>query len=143
MKTELSAGGVVVTIKFNLWHVLIIKDRKGNWTFPKGLIETGETPFVAAKREVKEEVGLTNLRVVKALTPVQYIFTRGGLVKKTVYYFLFIYEGDTLPVGQKEEGISDAQWTKLSDALAFIGYPKTNNQLLNETRTYLQHTKSR
>jgi 8-oxo-dGTP pyrophosphatase MutT (NUDIX family) len=32
-----------------------------NWDFPKGLVEPGEDPLAAAKREVKEETGLSDL----------------------------------------------------------------------------------
>lgn len=32
-----------------------------NWDFPKGLVEPGETPLVAARREVAEETGLVDL----------------------------------------------------------------------------------
>ena len=32
-----------------------------NWDFPKGLIEPGEEPLDAARRETREETGLTDL----------------------------------------------------------------------------------
>lgn len=32
-----------------------------NWDFPKGVIDAGETPLEAARREVREETGLTGL----------------------------------------------------------------------------------
>ena len=34
-----------------------------NWDFPKGLVEEGETPLAAARREVTEETGITDLRL--------------------------------------------------------------------------------
>jgi bis(5'-nucleosidyl)-tetraphosphatase len=33
-----------------------------NWDFPKGLVEAGETPLAAARREVAEETGISDLR---------------------------------------------------------------------------------
>lgn len=33
-----------------------------NWDFPKGLVEPGETPLAAARREATEETGITDLR---------------------------------------------------------------------------------
>ncbi len=35
MKKEISAGGVIVRKKARGWEVLLIKDMKSNWTFPK------------------------------------------------------------------------------------------------------------
>ena len=42
------------------WKVLILRAYR-NWDFPKGLIDPGEDPFAAAKREVEEEAALTVL----------------------------------------------------------------------------------
>ncbi|WP_246189457.1 NUDIX domain-containing protein [Methylacidimicrobium cyclopophantes] len=33
-----------------------------NWDFPKGLVEQGEDPFAAARREIYEETGIRTLR---------------------------------------------------------------------------------
>ena len=33
-----------------------------NWDFPKGAVEPNETPLAAARREVAEEAGITDLR---------------------------------------------------------------------------------
>ena len=133
MRYEVSAGGVVVRKNKGTWDVLLIKDMNGNWTFPKGRIEKGETPIVAAKREVSEEVGLTNLKLITALAPVKYVFSRGTLVKKIVYYFLFKYNGIKLPVGQKEEGISDIRWVSYPEAAKLIGYSKSNIPVLGQS----------
>ena len=35
-----------------------------HWDFPKGMVESGETPLAAAQREVAEETGLTGLEFV-------------------------------------------------------------------------------
>lgn len=136
MKTEASAGGIVVRKSRQGWEVLLMCDMKGNWTFPKGLIEGSEKPLTTAKREIKEEVGLTRLVFVTALTPTSYMYHRGALIKKTVYYFLFRASGREKPTVQVEEGISEAKWFSLHEALTSVGYPKTNKPLLEETRRF-------
>lgn len=132
MKTEISAGGVVVQKKSLIWHVLMLKDMNGNWTFPKGIIEKNEDPLVAAQREILEEVAISGLTLIAKLTPIHYMYTRGQPVKKIVHYFLFLYEGKKLPSPQTDEGISEVQWISVDRARCIIGYAKTNKHVLEE-----------
>lgn len=50
------AGGVVFDAE---GRVLVIRNHKGEWLFPKGHLDPGETLLQAALREVKEEAGIT------------------------------------------------------------------------------------
>ena len=84
MKTEVSAGGVVIRKSRNKWQVLLIRDRNDSWTFPKGKIEKDETRKQAAVREIAEEVGLTALRYLAPAKVIHYFYKRGSLVDKTV-----------------------------------------------------------
>lgn len=140
MKQEVSAGGIIVRKKGKTWDVLLLKDMNSNWTFPKGLVEKGEDPVSAAKREINEEVGISDVFLLSPLKPIHYIYNRGGLIRKTVRYFLFSSEGKETPKGQKEEGISDVTWMPLEKAIDIIGYSKTNTPLLEEVRTILYAT---
>jgi len=130
MKTEISAGGLIVRKKGKRWHILLVKDRNDSWTFPKGKIEDGESRQKTAEREISEEVGLHNLTCIKSLPPIHYWYRRNGLVSKTVYYFVFRYDGEEIPVGQIEEGIKNPTWMTLRHALSVAGYPETNHRLL-------------
>jgi 8-oxo-dGTP pyrophosphatase MutT (NUDIX family) len=55
-----SAGVVVVRPDGDGWRFLILRAYR-NWGFPKGLIEPDEKPLAAARRETREETGLTAL----------------------------------------------------------------------------------
>ena len=55
-----SAGAVVFRRTDRGPRLLVLRAYK-NWDFPKGLVEPGESPLDAAKREVAEETGLTDL----------------------------------------------------------------------------------
>ena len=130
MKTEISAGGLILRKTPNEWEILRIRDRSGAWTFPKGKIEEGESLEETAVREIAEEVGLHNVRFLGTLTPLHYIYTRNGQVDKTVHYFVFEYAGTEDPIGQKAEGIQEPTWVSLAKAHEDIGYAESNNPLM-------------
>ncbi len=56
----LSAGVVVVRRGADVCRYLLLRVWR-YWDFPKGLVEPGEPPLEAARREVAEETGLTRL----------------------------------------------------------------------------------
>ena len=55
-----SAGIVVVRQDHDDWRFLLLRAYR-HWDFPKGLIEPGESPLAAARRETAEEAGLMDL----------------------------------------------------------------------------------
>ncbi|MEO8019156.1 MAG: NUDIX domain-containing protein [Pseudomonadota bacterium] len=57
---RLSAGVVVVSRVDEIWRVLLLRVYN-YWDFPKGLVEPGEDPLAAARREVREETAITEL----------------------------------------------------------------------------------
>ncbi len=139
MKTEISAGGIIVRKHGSSWQILVVRDMNDALTFPKGKLEKGEKPIDAAKREIREEVGITKITLVKKLSIIRYIYRRNGLISKTVQYFIFKCTGTEPLKLQKEEGIHDAQWMLISKAVDVIGYPETNTPLLGKTIEYLQN----
>ena len=56
----LSAGAVVIRETGGDCLYLLLRAYR-YWDFPKGLVEPGEAPLAAARREVAEETGLTAL----------------------------------------------------------------------------------
>ena len=98
-----AAGGVVVKDgKF----VIII--RKGIPDLPKGHIEKGETPEVAALREVEEETGIGNLQIIKELPSSWYCyFEHEAWSLKRTYWYLMNTTEDLQPKPQTEEGITE------------------------------------
>ncbi|MBR5341905.1 MAG: NUDIX domain-containing protein [Erysipelotrichaceae bacterium] len=97
---EISAGAIIYTIKDNKIYYLLQKDFHGNYGFAKGHLEEGETELMAAKREIKEEVGL-DVKIDKDFCEVtEYVMPNG--IEKRVYYYLAYYENQE-PVLQEEE----------------------------------------
>ena len=85
MRYETSAGGVIIAYKpkGKIPFVLLLKDKSGKWTFPKGLVEKNENQEKTAKREISEEVGIKKLTLLAKLHPVEYLYKwEEKLVKK-------------------------------------------------------------
>jgi 8-oxo-dGTP pyrophosphatase MutT (NUDIX family) len=57
---KLAAGAAIARRVGEDWLLLVLRAYR-NWDFPKGVVEAGEEPFAAARREVGEETGLTDL----------------------------------------------------------------------------------
>lgn len=58
---RLSAGVVVVRRTPAGWRFLMLRAYR-NWDFPKGVVDPGESPLGAARREVKEETLIDDLQ---------------------------------------------------------------------------------
>jgi 8-oxo-dGTP pyrophosphatase MutT (NUDIX family) len=58
---RLSAGVIVYRWEHGEPRYLLLRAFR-NWDFPKGMVEQGETPLAAARREVFEETGIETLR---------------------------------------------------------------------------------
>lgn len=143
MKTARSAGGIIVCLEGGAWYVLLLRDMNDTWTFPKGMIEKGESPETAAVREIQEEVGISCLLLLGALGPINYTYKRNGTVNKTVRYFVYQSLTRAKPVAQREEGIQEVRWVGLDEAINSIGYRETNVKLLEETWILLRRRTSR
>ena len=97
-----AAGGVVV-----IDNQFVAIERHGIPDLPKGHIEKGETPEVAALREVEEETGITNLEIIKELPSTWhcYLLDNQWTIKKTSWFLMKTTSG-MKNVPQTEEGIS-------------------------------------
>src|SRR5208283_1477168 len=87
---EHSAGAVVFREDSSTRVYLLLEYPAGHWDFPKGNIETGESPLDTMVREVREETGLKSIRVVGGFEHViDYYYNRGGKrVHKQVTFLL-------------------------------------------------------
>lgn len=130
---EFSAGGVVYRKQDNEIELLLILDRFGKTTLPKGHLEEGETEKEAALREVEEETGITATITGEPLGIVTYQFEvpgKGVIIKEVTYYLMEAVNGTTK--AQIEE-IRDAIWYPLDQAKSVHsekGY--SNNHIIME-----------
>jgi len=127
---EVSAGGIVFRRDAaGVLRFLLIKDSYGNWGFPKGHLEEGESPADAARRETEEETGLLGLALHGPIRIIDWHFRfRGRFIHKYCHFFLF-ESPDGEPVPQADEGITACQWCQLEEALAELSYENARGVL--------------
>ena len=121
-------------------RVLLLQHETGKWMLPKGTIERGETPDGVALREVGEETGLRNVRIVADLGEEHYMFfwkAEDTHYDKTVHYYLMEFLGGEEPHPQHEEGFVRCEWVTIAEALDRIKYKETR-QVVERARVVLQ-----
>ena len=103
-----AAGGLVK----NSDNQTLMIHRLGHWDLPKGKIDAGELPEQTAIREVREECGL---KQVKLLRPLHinyhaYVSEKGHWILKKNYWFEMIGSGSEKLIPQIQEQITQARW---------------------------------
>ncbi|MBB1552485.1 NUDIX domain-containing protein [Candidatus Saccharibacteria bacterium] len=128
---EPTAGGVIFRRnKKNEVEILLIQDSKDRWTIPKGHIEEGETAQETAKREIGEEAGLHDVKIIGWLGKINFRYRRiDKLVLMTTQVFLVKALGDTDAI-QKEDWMNGIKWFSFSDALDEIEYEDIGKLIL-------------
>jgi 8-oxo-dGTP pyrophosphatase MutT (NUDIX family) len=128
---ELSAGGVIYRrTPGGEFDVLLIKDGYGNWGFPKGHVEAGETSAEAALRECSEETGLRLLQARDAVGMTDWHFRAGDtLVHKYCDYFLVRSDPSEEPTPQRGEGIQACEWLVPANAVSRVTYANARRLL--------------
>ena len=123
IRPQTSAGGIIVRRGGPDIQVCLILDDYGVWALPKGKVEPGESLEETALREVCEEVGLSDVRVVRDVGSTKYRFPLGGdIFKKTVHWFLMEAPPDAEVRPIHSEHVRDAGWFTPQQALTMIGY---------------------
>lgn len=90
MKKVISAGGIVIRNNPNKQILLTIFTHVKGLGFPKGHVEEGETIEDTAVREVTEETGITELKIIKKLGIITRPATEtdGTPVSKDIHMYL-------------------------------------------------------
>lgn len=119
MELEKACGCIIIENK----KVLVLKENKGHWGFPKGHVEEGETEKETAIREVKEETNLDVIIENNKRYTMEYVTDKGN--QKEVVFFL------AKKIGGKEKKqdseISQLKWVSYDEAMNIFTYQNTKD----------------
>lgn len=117
-----TAGGGYVACPLDDAVALLLIFRRGAWDLPKGKLDDGETVEACALREVREEVGIDTLRMVRPLGTTQHGYVRGDRydVKTTHWFLMRTPERSFEP--ERREGIERVAWARWNVAYQHLGY---------------------
>ena len=120
---ERSAGAVVFSSTPDGPEYLLLRYGGGNWGFPKGHVEAGETDVQAAQREVAEETGIAveHQRLLEGFEDdTDYRFRRGStLVEKDVVFFLVESSQREVKISHEHSGYA---WLPYAAALQRVSF---------------------
>lgn len=135
VRREKSAGAVVFR-RGRQREFLLLHYGKSHWGFPKGHIEESETEEQALLRELKEETGIEDARILPGFRKeVAYFFRKGkSTVSKSVSFRLL--ETKTLEVRLSQEH-SGFKWLPFEQAIERLSF-KNTKELLKKASAFLK-----
>jgi 8-oxo-dGTP pyrophosphatase MutT (NUDIX family) len=125
------AGGIVYRQDDGAFLYLIVTAQQNpdHWVFPKGHIEPGETPEMAALREVSEETGVRG----KIIQPIGASQFRTNSETVRVLFYLMEYLGGK---GKKED--RKQRWCTYDEGLHLLSFQDARHLLTSAHETLQQ-----
>ena len=120
------AGGVLET-------ALVHRPKYDDWSLPKGKLDPGEHPLVAAVREVREETGL---QVAVGRRSVQTRYAHRSGPKRVDYWVMEAVGGAFVP----NDEVDELRWLPVPEATALVTHAHDRAVLADLARTDVPRT---
>ncbi len=119
MPREKSAGAVVFRRENKEIYYLLLHYVSGHWDFPKGNIEKGESEEETVRREIREETGIKEIKIIpgfKEWLKYFYKLPEARPRAKTLWVFKIVdfYLAETKTPHQNKFGAGQAKDVKIS-----------------------------
>lgn len=112
-----AAGGLVQ----NENNEFLLIFRRGKWDLPKGKLDKGEKLEDCAIREVEEETGLKNVKLISPLIITYHTYHEGArFILKESHWFNMKVSGVQKLVPQTTEDIHEIKWVKAEDITPYL-----------------------
>ena len=117
MGREKACGAIIIKDK----KVLLIQQNDGNWGFPKGHVEEGETEEQTAIREVKEETNIDVIVDTSKRYAIEYELLNGNM-KEAVF---FVAKPTSEDLKRQETEIATIEWVDFVDVDKKLSFENT------------------
>ncbi len=135
---EISCGGVPVFFNKREKPLFLLVQHHGPfkyWAFPKGRQDEGESYEQTAIREIREETGQVNFKIIKRLISDSIYFPKRGpktIVKKVVFYLVRFFSKD-IKISKEHTNWRWSTFEEAMDLLSFEDYQR----VLRESQEFL------
>ena len=134
-----AAGGLV---KNSVTGRVLFIYRKSKWDLPKGKVEKKEVVEAAAIREVAEETGVKEIKIIKSLGSTYHIFRKAGKYQlKNTHWFMMRSSSQAELVPQKKEGIKNAIWVSVDEVSFLLEKAYENIKLVFKKKKVIKEIK--
>jgi 8-oxo-dGTP pyrophosphatase MutT (NUDIX family) len=138
---EKSVGAIVFRITHGNVEFLFMKYRNGHWEFPRGRVEDQETEHETMKREVEEETGISQVRIIKGFREsMKFSYKAHGqeledrkknkncmyIHKKVVFYLVEAMDEDVVISYEHQQ----FRWLAFADGYAQLTFKNAKNILV-------------
>ena len=130
MKNVKSIGAVLFCGK----EFLLLKYLAGHWDFVKGHVEPGENEIQTLKRELEEETGINQIKLIPGFKEeISYFYKENKeLVKKTAVFYLAESKQKEVRLSFEHNGYT---WLNFNDALNLLTYKNSKEVLKKANET--------
>jgi bis(5'-nucleosidyl)-tetraphosphatase len=99
----------------------------GHWDFPKGHVEKGEDEIQTALRELKEETGIGNVKIMEDFHHlISYnLLKEGKIISKEVVFFLGITNQEKVSISSEHQNFVWLQYESAYERLTYENAKKT------------------
>jgi bis(5'-nucleosidyl)-tetraphosphatase len=136
--SEFSAGAIIFRREKGTLYYLLLHYGEGHWGSPKGHIEKDETLEDTARREIREETGITDIQFRAGFKEEnKYYFTgSNGKIFKTVTFFVAETRTAEITLSFEHMGFI---WLPYPEALDRVTYPNEKQVLQKAHRFILRY----
>ncbi len=129
----IKAGAIIARDISLRYFLLLFRSKQRDWTFPKGHVGQGETVREAVLREVREETGLADVRVIGELPDFAYEHKKESMVIIKMFLILALNPEELRP----EFSGDNLEWMSIDEVKKKISYENLRSYFENNRQNII------